>query len=332
MSYSHPLHALDLNLLVALDLLLDERSVRGAARRAGVTPSAMSHTLARLRERFGDELLVRAGRRLLPTQRALALVEPVREVVRLAREIFDEGGPFEPQRLRRPFRVVCTDHVSTVLLPAVERRLASEAPGVDLHVLPLVPETMEDLRRGLADVAVGVFPEAPPEMRQRRLFDDAFVTVCRHDHPRLTGTGLTLEGFLAEAHVLVAPRGVARGTVDEVLAAQGTARRVSRTFPSFLAAVWHVATSDALLTVSRRLVEAVSPTLRLTVHAPPVPLPGYSLDLVWHPRIDRSPEDAWLRSVLVDAAAALPGGPRSERSPGNEKTPRKPEVSEGPSR
>lgn len=295
----------DLNLLVALQILLEERSVRGAARRAGVTPSAMSHTLGRLRDLFGDELLVRSGSAMLPTARAEDLVEPVGRVLALARDLLDDGGPIDPASLRRPFRLVCTDHVSTVLLPRVEATLRHRAPGVDLFVQPLTPETMEDLRRGVVDAAIGVFPEAPPEMRTRRLFDDAFVTVARPGHPRLCDDALTLTAFLAEDHVLVSPRGTPRGTVDEVLAELGYIRRIARTFPSFLSALWYVAASDDLLTVSARLVAATAAAIPLRRFAPPVPLPGYTLALVWHPRLERSREDAWLRSLLVDAAAGL---------------------------
>lgn len=300
------LGSVDLNLLVALKLLLEERSVRGAARRARVTPSAMSHTLARLRALFGDELLVRAGRELLPTARAEALAEPLEQVLQLTRALLDDGPPIDPGALRRAFRLVCTDHVSTVLLPRVEERLRREAPGVDLLVLPLVPETMDDLRRGLVDAAIGVFPDAPPEMRVRRLFEDAFVTVARRQHPRVEGPELTLEAFLREDHVLVAPRGTPRGTVDEVLEQRGLKRRVARSFPSFLSALWHVAATDHLLTVSARLVAAARQRLELRPFAPPLALPGYALTLAWHPRLERSREDAWLRGLLVEAAETLP--------------------------
>ncbi|MCB9685707.1 MAG: LysR family transcriptional regulator [Alphaproteobacteria bacterium] len=306
---SNNLAGVDLNLLVALDLLLDERSVRAAARRAGVTPSAMSHTLSRLRDVFGDELLVRSGRRLLPTRRAEALADPVRQVLVLAGDLLDDSAPFEPAASTRAFRVVCTDHVSTVLLAGVEQRVRERAPGVDLHVRPLVPETMEDLRDGRADVAIGIFPDASPEVRMRRLFDDGFVTVARQRHPRIGPPSVSMEAFLRETHVLVAPRGDARGTVDEDLDALGLRRRVARTFPSFLAAAWHVADSDDLLTVSARLVAAVAPRLGLAALPPPMPLPRYAMHLAWHPRTDRSREDAWFRALLLEVSEALPAAP-----------------------
>lgn len=302
------LSAVDLNLLVALELLLEERSVRGAARRAHVTPSAMSHTLGRLRELLDDELFVRAGRRMVPTPRAESLASPVADVLARARWVLSENHRFDPQRLERRFRVVCTDHVSTVLLDPALRRIRREAPAVDLVVAPLTPNTMEELRHGEVDAAIGVFPEAPPEMRMRGLFTDRFVTVWRAGHPRLHT--LDLSTYLEEPHVLVAPRGVPVGLVDQVLAEQHQHRRVARAFPSFLAALWHVSRSDELLTISERLVEAVAPRLSLRSATPPLSLPEYRLVLAWHPRTGKSREDVWFRDLLADVADTLPMLPR----------------------
>ena len=149
------LAAVDLNLLVTLELLLEERSVRGAARRAGVTPSAMSHSLTRLRGLLHDEVLVRAGHGMVATPRAELLAGPIRDLLAQTRAVLMEGRPIEQGLLRRAFRLVCTDHVTAVLLPEVARLLAAQAPGVDLYVCPLVPQTMEDLRLGRVDAAIG---------------------------------------------------------------------------------------------------------------------------------------------------------------------------------
>lgn len=316
------LAAIDLNLLVAFDLLLERRSVRAAARAAHVTPSAMSHTLGRLRALFDDELLVRAGAEMVPTARAEALVGPVRDALAAVRVALTPPERFDPTTLRRAFRIVATDHVSTVLLPRVAALLRAEAPGVDLHERPLVPGVMDELRRGEADVAIGIFPEATPEMRARRLFSDGFVTVARVDHPRLRGPALTLDDFLVEGHLLVAPRGTPSGLIDAVLAERGLQRRVVRTVPHFLAALWQVQDDDLLLTVSRRLVAVVAGRLPLRVFATPLSVPDYHLSALWHPRTESAPDDAWLRSVLVRAAAGLdevrveeaPEGPSQTRS------------------
>lgn len=299
------LHTIDLNLLVALDLLLEEASVRGAAQRAHVTPSAMSHTLARLRVLLDDEVLVRAGRGLVPTPRASELAGPVRELLASARTLLTPPARFDAARLQRRFRAVCTDHVSTVLLGPADAVLRREAPGVDLQVAPLVPDTMQDLRKGTVDLAIGVFPEAPPELRMRRLFSDRFVTVGRRHHPLLQGDALTMEAFLSASHALVAPRGTPEGHVDRALEQRGLQRHIARAFPSFLMALWHAVHSDDLLTVSARLVAATSGVLPLDVAEPPLPLEPYTLMLAWHPRVDKAPEDAWLRGVLVRVAGEL---------------------------
>ena len=306
------LASVDLNLLVSLDVLLDECSVRAAAKRARISPSAMSHTLSRLRDLLGDELLVRAGRQMVPTPRAEELAVPIKELLAQATAVLSAAAEFDPKQLRRRFRIVCTDHVAAVLFSPAERTLQPEAPGVDLVLVPLTRDTMADLRRGSVDAAIGVFPEAPGEIRMRRLFSDRFVTVCRPDHPRLAANAeLSLDAFLSESHILVAPRGTPEGLVDRVLDSQGLERRVSRAFPSFLAAIWHVATTDALLTVSRRLVKTMAERVPLRGFTPPVPLEDYTMMLAWHPRVDKSVEDRWFRSVLVRTAEQLDhlGGP-----------------------
>lgn len=302
------LSTIDLNLLVALDLLLEHRSVRGAARAAGVTPSAMSHTLGRLRALLEDDLLVRAGAGLVMTPRAEALVVPVREALDGVRRALAPPAHFDPTRCASAFRVVCTDHVSTLLLPRVAAVLGAVAPLAALHERPLLPTLMEELRAGEVDVAVGVFPEAPPEMRGRRLFSDSFVTVCRPDHPRLAGETLTLERFLAEGHMLVAPRGTPVGTIDALLSARGLTRRIVRTVPNFLSALWQVGQGDLLLTVSQRLVSEVAGWLPLRALPTPLPVPTYTLMAVWHPRVDSAAEHVWFRGLLSSAGADLSKG------------------------
>lgn len=147
---------------------------------------------------------------------------------------------------------------------------------------------MDDLRQGVVDLAIGVFPEAAPELRMRRLFDDRFVAVCRPVPPRVGDGPLTLEGFVAKSHVLMAPRGTPEGIVDFKLEALGHQRPLARVFPDFLSTMWHVAHSDRLLTVSARLVNAMSSTLPLRMHVPPLDPPAYPIQMVWHPRSDQA--------------------------------------------
>ena len=180
-------------------------------------------------------------------------------------------------------------------------RLAAEG---DDGLAQLLPSVMDELRSGAVDVAVGIFPDTTPEMRTRRLFSDGFVTVARPDHPRLAA-GLTLERFLAEGHLLVAPRGTPIGTIDALLAERGTSRRIVRTVPHFLSALWQVGSGDLLLTVSRRLVAEVAGRLPLAVFPTPLPVADYTLAAVWHPRLDGAAEDAWFRRLLAEVGAEL---------------------------
>lgn len=299
------LRGVDLNLLVALDVLLDERSVRSAARRMHMTPSAMSHTLRRIRELFEDDVLVRAGRGMVATPRAMALAEPVRALLAQTRAVLADPDQFSPATLRRAFRVACTDHVSTVLLPSVERILSEEAPGVNTYVCPFLPDMTDELRTGTVCLAIGVFRSEPAEMRVRRLFEERFVTVARPDHPRIRGPELTLEAFLEEQHVQVAPGGSPEGPIDALLATRGLHRRVARTRPNFLSALWLVADSNLLLTTPRRVVSATATRLPMSLLPTPLPVTEYHLSMVWHPRLDDVQEDLWFREVVLRAARAL---------------------------
>ena len=302
------LSRIDLNLLVALDALLQEQSVRRAAERVGLTPSAMSHALARLRDLLGDPILTRAGRRMVPTERALALTGPLHAQLRALEALLAPPAELDPSTLERAFRVMATDHVVTLLQPGVERLLAAEAPAVALFVEPLTPVTMERLRDGRLDLAIGVFPEAPPEMRTRRLFEDRFVVVLREGHPALEAP-LDLGAYLALDHLLVAPRGTPRGLVDRVLEEQDRSRRVARTVPHFLAAVHLLPGTDFALTLSARLAAALGPGLGLALRPVPLSLGSYALHALWHPRRDADPAHEWLRGVWLRAAEALPAPP-----------------------
>lgn len=299
------LAAVDLNLLPVLAVLLETESVTVASQRLGLSTSATSHALGRLRDQVGDPLLVRAGRRLVPTPRAVALGPLVTAAIAASEAVFTDPDGFDPSALTRTFRLHTTDHVSLVLGPSVDRVLRTKAPGVDLYLQPIAPDVSPLLRSDRIDAGIGVFPDAAPELRRRRLFGDRFVCLVRDDHPRVHTT-LDLETWLDIPHMLVSPRGRDGGLVDRVLAEHGRSRRVRRTVPQFLVAAHLLAHSDEVLTVSARIAASVAGLLPLRVLEPPIALPRYSLELLWHPRHDRDPAHAWLRQVLIDASHALP--------------------------
>lgn len=295
----------DLNLLVALDALLEEGSVTRAGRRVGISTSAMSHTLARLRELLDDPVLVRSGRQLVPTPRAQALREPLRDALDQLQRLVTTPARLDPATLRRAFTVHTTDHVALLLGLGLEQVLQAEAPGLDLYLTPIHPDSVGPLRRGEADLAIGVFGELPADVQRQALFEDELVVVVRRDHPAV-GDALDLDRYCALSHILVAPRGTPTGRMDQELERLGRRRRVARTTPSFLGALFLAARTDHLLTVSRRVSEQLADDLGLRML--PTPVPGaqrYVLESAWHARHQADPAHAWFRDAVLRASAGL---------------------------
>jgi len=299
------LSSVDLNLLVVLDAVLAEGSVKQAARRVNLSPSATSHALGRLRELFDDPLLVRAGRRLVPTARGEALRGPVRAMLQAAEGLFQPVGPVRPATVRRAVRLVTTDYLELVLVAPLSAALAAEAPGIELHTRRARASLAGWLREGRADLAMGVVGELAADLHREPLFTERFVCLVRQDHPVVLG-GLDLDTFCALDHVLVAPGGGTSGVVDQLLAAQGRSRRVVRTVPEFLVAPQLVQGTDYVLTIAERLARAVADRLGLAVVPPPLELPRFTLSMVWHERWEADPVHAWLRGRVRELAERAP--------------------------
>jgi DNA-binding transcriptional LysR family regulator len=300
--------ARDLSLLLTLDALLQESNVTRAARRLGLSTPAVSHALARIRERLGDDLLVRTGRSMRLTPRGEELRPLVRSLVEDAGRVLASTRPFEPRALARTFTITATDHALLVFSPIVDRIVRQEAPGVTLRYLPSIADDWVMLRDGTVDLSVCLPGSFPPEFRLSPLLTERFVCVGRAGHPALARR-LTLESWLALEHVVVAPLG-RPSVVDQILAEQGHERRIRLAVPYFAAALHLVAESDDVLTVSETAVNAVRARLPLRVVEAPVALPTYPVSLLWHPRLDNEPANAWLRSVFTRAAAEVRGEAR----------------------
>ena len=302
----HDIHlrTLDLNLLYALDVLLAERNVTRAAERLGLTQSAMSHALSRLRAALDDPLLVRVPGGMKPTPRATALAQPLsRALAELARAISNPSA-FEPSRAKRRFTVATDDYMERILLPKLLARIWREAPAIDVHVTPVNPRLAEDLLGGRIDAiisvasAIGTLPGA----YSQRLMDERFVCLMRNGHP-LAGRKLTLDQFVSYPHVLVAPAGRAGSVVDTALAKRTRKRRVAVTIPHFLAAQQIVAESDVILTSGERLAKTM--TGNLCIARPPVDLPAFTITLFWHERNHADAAHQWFRSVVIDVAKRM---------------------------
>jgi DNA-binding transcriptional LysR family regulator len=289
---------------VSLDAILSTRSVTVAADKVGLSKPAMSHALARIRALVGDEILVRSGKHWILTARAQAMAQPLAALLAQAAALVATARPFEPATLEREFRIHTTDHVLSVLGVALGREIAAEAPGVSLRFLPILPDDVAPLRDDV-DLALGVFPDLPPELRKQALFEDRFCCVVRRDHPLVRGR-LSLKQYTALDHVLVAPRGRAGGAADAALAALGERRRVTRALPYFLSALHCVAESDAIATISERLARAHADRFGLQVLRPPLELLPYTIEQIWHPRVEDDPAHAWLRRRTAGLARAIP--------------------------
>ncbi len=295
----------DLNLLIALDALLAECSVAGAARRLNLSASAMSRTLARLRAATGDPLLVRAGRALVPTPHADGLRERVGALARDAASVLRPAPSPGIADLDRAFTLRANEGFLEAFAARLVVAAAAEAPGVRLRFAPKPDKDVRALREGHVDLDIGVLGDSGPEIRIQALFRDAFVGAVRLGHALDTPDGVTPEAYAACRHVVASRRGRASGPVDEALAALGLARRVSTVVPGFPAALAIAGASDlvALVTLSFFEAEAARRPGRepaeLRSFPLPVPTPAITVSQMWHPRMDADPAHRWLRALVV---------------------------------
>lgn len=296
------LAATDLNLLVALHALLDAGGVTAAARRVGVTQPAMSRSLARLRELFGDPLLVRSGRGMVRTPLAIELGPPLAQLLERVATLLEPDGPFDPRAPRR-FRVAMVDYAGAVVLPNLARSLAADAPGVALDVRPLAEwdAVASALARGTLDAAIGFEHDVPASLERRELLRDRFVCVVRRGHPRV-GKRLTLRRYVELPHVLVSSRGPVTGVADVALARRGLARTIAVTVPHFMVAPQVVRRGNAIATLAERIATLAPAGLRL--FEPPLEIPGFTLMLAWHGAQGASVARTWLRERI--AATVIP--------------------------
>ncbi|BCG25380.1 LysR family transcriptional regulator [Pseudomonas tohonis] len=295
---THP----DFNLLITLDVLLAEGSVARAAKRLHLSPSAMSRALARLRETLGDPLLVRAGRGLVPTPRALELREQVSQLVLGVESVLRPVEHLDLQRLARTFTLRVGDGFVENFGPALVGRIGEEAPGVRLRFVTKTDKDSAPLRDGSVDLDTGVVgADAGPEIRTRALFQDRFVGVVREGHP-LTRGAITAERYAGGRHVLVSRRGKDRGPVDEALKAAGLARDIVTLVGGFSAALALARASDLIATVPERH----SGSLRAGLFSFPLPLDvaPIQVSMLWHPRMDADPAHRWLRACVREVCAA----------------------------
>ena len=285
----------DLNLLITLDVLLAEGSVARAAKRLRLSPSAMSRALARLRDTTGDPLLVRAGRGLVPTPRALELRKQVSRLVQDAQAVLRPVQALAMAQVLRTFTLRTSDEFVERFGPALLDRIAKDAPGVRLRFVNKTDKDNAPLREGSVDLEIGVVdPTASPEVLTQALFRDRLIGVVRSGHPLSQG-GISAARFAEGRHLYVSRRGQDRGQIDDALEAQGLTRQIGSIVASFSTAIALARNTDLIASVPERYTPDRHD---LFCFALPVSLPAFTVAMLWHPRLDADLAHRWLRGCL----------------------------------
>lgn len=294
----------DLNLLVTLDFLLSEGSVAGAARRLRLSPSAMSRALARLREVTGDPLLVRAGRGLVPTPRAIELRSQVGALVDGANAVLRPAARLDLSGLKRRFTLRTSEGFVETFGPRLLALVAEQAPLVTLHFLTKPDKDAAPLREGEVDIETAVIDsQTAPELRALPLFDDRWIGVARRDHP-VAPASMTADRFAGLGHILVVRRGLHGNEVDEAVRVAGLERRIVTVVNGFSAAIALARATDLVATVPELHTEGLRKGTQ--GFALPVGVAPFTISMLWHPRMDGDLAHRWLRTCLRSVCR---GGP-----------------------
>ncbi|GGD06379.1 LysR family transcriptional regulator [Aquisalinus flavus] len=302
------LESLDLNLLMALHWLLTERSVTDAARRLSLSQPATSRALARLRELFGDPLLVKSGRAMLPTPKAERLQPAVARMIESLRDVMRANEEFDPATQKGRVRIASFDYIGVIISHAWIQAIKPRAPALELDIVDLSYASARELVSGQIDLVI------MPDMRlarnrprvdfdqfvQKPIFSDRFMSCVRKSHP-LSERKVTLEGYLRYEHALINPEGKEKGVVDEVLAENGDTRHIAYRTAGFLIALATVMNTDAILTAPSALFSVLPD--KFYCFEPPVPLPPIAMNGAWHPNWTHDPRHKWLRDGLFGELA-----------------------------
>jgi DNA-binding transcriptional LysR family regulator len=292
--------SIDWNLLVALDVLLAEGSVTAAADRLNLSVPATSRTLGRIRQAFDDPILVRAGRGLTATPRALAIQGRLHELIEEAHALMGTGATLDLATLDETFTIRANDAIIAILAADLVSRVQRSAPRVRLNFAPEGQEDIGPLRDGRIDLDLGSIPDMGPEIRIHPLYDETLVGVVAAGHPLASGR-VTLRRLAGAAHVAVSRRGRANGALDRALAEHGMSRRVVAVVPTFTSAAHMVLASDLVGLLPARYAGAIATAGGAHIFPIPAPLPVLVISQAWHVRNDADPAHTWLRSQVSHA-------------------------------
>lgn len=294
------LTGINLNLLLALQALLEERSVTAAARRLGVTQSAMSRQLAQLRYIFADPLLVRVGNRQQLTERARQLSPALDTSLNSIRQLL-HLAPFNPAQCVRRFHIAVSDYEAHYILPEATEQLIQQAPDIELMIHPWTPDQMPALREGGLDMAACILEASPPDIHGRAIDSDHFVCLMRHDHPLAERSVLTLGDYVNTPQVAISGGGDKVRQIDSLLNDMKRQRRIQVWVPFIDAALSLVSASNLVTTVPRHIADNLAQQFQLVARALPFQSPRISYYLIWHSRHQHDPAHQFVRDHLFKA-------------------------------
>ncbi|HBP29881.1 MAG: LysR family transcriptional regulator [Advenella sp.] len=305
---TRPIGDLDINLLLALDALLQDQNVTHAAARLNITQSALSGRLTRLRRIFNDPLFVpsSSGRGMTPTSHTLALKPELQRLLQQLTQFVQSAHVFDPATSERTFRIAAMDNPAAILAPALLPLIGARAPAVRVaFTLPDKNQVNGQLERGEVDLFIGTAQDAAPNLIGRLLFNEEFLTAQRIGHPRGTGP-LSLDTFCELDHLLISTSGgMFNGMIDEALADLGRQRRVTVSVQSYALAPLILNSTDCICTLPKRFLQRF--TSHLELFTPPLTLDTFSMKLFWHSTVNADPAHRWLRSMVFDAVQTKHG-------------------------
>lgn len=302
---------IDLNLLVYLDVLLRERNVTKAAAQLNITQPAMSNGLKRLRNLLNDPILVRTSEGMIPTERALAMQEQVRQILYSVEEMVQPAREFEAATTTRVFRIMASDYAASTLMPRLLEALKQQAPRVTLDIMTPSDISFHDVENGKVDIAINRFDKLPQSFHQKALWDDNFSCLVRRDHPLLQD--YTLENYLKAEHVWVSKTGFGVGVgmdphdvqklgwVDEALADLGHKRDI-RVFTRNYHVAMYLARQGLIATLPTRAASLYQNDNELTVKVPPFAIPPLALTMIWSPLLQHDAGHRWFRQLVAATA------------------------------
>ena len=298
---------LDLNLLPVFEAMLLEQNVTAASAHVGLTQSAMSNALGRLRHYFEDPLFVKTRNKMLPTPRALELAQPLRNALALVRSSTQKSDQFDPASSDRVFRIHMTDVGEIVYLPKLIKRLRDLGTSIQVETSQINSEEIaERLAAGELDFAVGYLPTLGITLAKAKLFREHYVCMTRENFGTNGNGKLTLKKFIEASHVLISSMGSGHQIIERTLDRRGVKRNIALRTPHFLVIPKIIADTDLVVTMPSRAADAMRGMVQVRVHPMPLAIDSFDVSLFWHPRFANDPPIQWFRSLFVDLFQELP--------------------------